>query len=122
MMGAYLAMCPLGTIKVWIILVIDMPAVVAIGLWALLQYLSTVLDPKGVEGVGYSAHLGGFAAGFSLMFILAQVLRVRNWLLPRRPKEQVVRPVNLDSDKYSGYVTAQTLRRMQEKKNRDQGQ
>jgi membrane associated rhomboid family serine protease len=42
---------------------VQVPAVVAIGMWIALQVVSSVADPTGTGGVAYLAHIGGFAMG-----------------------------------------------------------
>ena len=73
-MGAYISIHPLNTIRIWmgwILGVIELPALVVIGVWFLLNYLSAFLalddDGYGGGGVAYWAHLGGFAAGFVIL-------------------------------------------------------
>jgi hypothetical protein len=51
--------------------VLEIPAIVIIGIWFVLQYISAMveLDDErfGGGGVAYWAHLGGFAAGFVIL-------------------------------------------------------
>jgi rhomboid family protein len=68
-LGAYLAMFPTNrvTIVAFRFIPFVVPAIVAIGLWALLQFISgfgqiAATDEGG--GVAYLAHVGGFIAGF----------------------------------------------------------
>jgi membrane associated rhomboid family serine protease len=81
-MGAYISIHPLNKIKVWFgwwIGVIDIPALVVIGVWFVLQYFSAFLaleDESLNDGIAYWAHLGGFSAGFiitrAVVFFLRQ--------------------------------------------------
>jgi membrane associated rhomboid family serine protease len=72
-MGAYIAIHPLNNVKIWLgwfFGVIDVPAMIVIGIWFLLNYLSAfaMLDadsPGG--GVAYWCHIGGFVAGFLII-------------------------------------------------------
>lgn len=68
-LGAYLVFYPMSRVNtlIWfgIITTIQMPAILLIGLWALLQFFSGLgsLGPGIGGGVAYFAHLGGFALG-----------------------------------------------------------
>jgi membrane associated rhomboid family serine protease len=53
--------------------VMAVPALVVIGLWALMQFVSSagaILSPSEGGGVAYTAHVGGFVAGLVLGAIL----------------------------------------------------
>lgn len=73
-LGAYILMFPRG--RVYVAQgrgVIPVPALVAIGLWFLLQLFAgfgSISQAADVGGVAYMAHIGGFVAGFVLAFIL----------------------------------------------------
>jgi membrane associated rhomboid family serine protease len=59
-----------------------LPAIVVIGFWALIQFISGYEQlgvPSAVEhgGVGYFAHIGGFLAGLALLYFL--IPRRRRW-------------------------------------------
>lgn len=75
-LGAYLVMFPTKKIKVWIgwaFGIVLMPAIVVIGLWAVLQFFNgyTSLQVRTAEsgGVAYWAHIGGFIAGVILILL-----------------------------------------------------
>jgi membrane associated rhomboid family serine protease len=72
-MGAYLLMFPKGSVRVLQgSRVIQVPALVVIGLWIAVQLFSGVgsLASAGqTGGVAYMAHVGGFVAGFVLTFV-----------------------------------------------------
>ncbi len=74
-MGAYLVFFPSARIKTLVIIIIfitvvNIPAVVFIGLWFLIQIGSAFFDLSGGDGgVAWWAHVGGFAAG--VVFALA---------------------------------------------------
>ena len=80
-MGAYISIHPLNKIKVWFgwwIGVIDIPALVVIGVWFVLQYFSAFLaleDESLNDGVAYWNHLGGFSAGFVIIRAVVFYLR-----------------------------------------------
>ena len=49
-----------------------MPALVVIGLWIVLQFVSgigSISNTAETGGVAYMAHIGGFVAGFVLTFL-----------------------------------------------------
>ncbi len=68
-LGAYVAIHPLNKIKCWFgiwIGVIELPALVVIGFWFLMQYVSAFLmleHPEYSDGIAYWDHLGGFLSG-----------------------------------------------------------
>jgi membrane associated rhomboid family serine protease len=71
-MGAYVSIHPFNKVKIWLgwfFGVIDVPALIVIGIWFLLQYLSAfaTLGEESHGGVAYWCHLGGFLAGFLLI-------------------------------------------------------
>jgi membrane associated rhomboid family serine protease len=84
-MAAYVVMFPLNSIKIWMgwwIGVVEVPAVIVIGIWGVLQYVNGVMELDGPAGggVAYWAHLGGFLAGLLTMgtlVFLAHVLKPR---------------------------------------------
>jgi membrane associated rhomboid family serine protease len=52
--------------------VIPMPALVVIGFWIVLQFVSgigSISNAAQTGGVAYMAHIGGFIAGFVLSFL-----------------------------------------------------
>jgi membrane associated rhomboid family serine protease len=72
-LGAYLILFPRRGVRVfqWG-RIIELPALLVIGFWGLLQFLSGFgsLSRTGQEGgVAYMAHVGGFVAGIILQFI-----------------------------------------------------
>ncbi len=73
-LGAYVLLFPRGRVKVLLwITIVAVPSYVVLGLWIILQLLSSVgsiLSPEATGGVAYMAHIGGFAAGLILAFIL----------------------------------------------------
>ncbi len=73
-LGAYLLLYPRGQVRVMMGRgVVPAPALVVIGLWFALQLFSgigSVTGPGQEGGVAYMAHVGGFAAGFLLTFLL----------------------------------------------------
>jgi membrane associated rhomboid family serine protease len=84
-LGAYLVMFPANQVTVLLIRVpMQVPAIVAIGLWAAFQFLSGIAQlGTGGEagGVAYLAHIGGFGAG-----VVAGLLFRALYGEPRRPR------------------------------------
>jgi len=72
-LGAYILMFPQGKVKVLQgQQVIQVSALIVIGLWIVLQFFSgigSIADTADTGGVAYMAHIGGFLAGFALTFL-----------------------------------------------------
>ena len=54
--------------------VVNMPAVIVLGLWILLQFVNgagAIADTAETGGVAYMAHIGGFVAGLALAKIFS---------------------------------------------------
>lgn len=77
-MGAYLVLFPnariLALVPIFIVsTLMEVPAVLVIGFWAVLQFLNTNWLGGGElrgGGVAYGAHVGGFVAGIVLIMLL----------------------------------------------------
>jgi membrane associated rhomboid family serine protease len=73
-LGAYILLFPQGRVRVLQgQQVIQIPALIVIGIWILLQVFSgigSVANTAQTGGVAYLAHIGGFIAGFVLTFFL----------------------------------------------------
>ena len=71
-LGAYILLFPQGRVRVLQgQQVIQMPALMVIGLWIVLQFFSgigSIANTAQSGGVAYMAHIGGFLAGFVLTF------------------------------------------------------
>lgn len=80
-LGAYLVLFPRNRVHaIFLFTVVSVPAIVAIGLWILFQFVNGVGAIAATEqtgGVAYGAHIGGFFAGVVLAFILRQTIRER---------------------------------------------
>lgn len=80
-LGAYILLFPKGKVRVLQgQRVIQVPALVAIGIWIVLQFFSGIGSVSGGEqtgGVAYMAHIGGFLAGFLLTFLVRGNHRVK---------------------------------------------
>ena len=72
LLGAYLVNYPGNKVRVLFMRdVVMMPATIVLGGWILLQLISQVGVYAGEQsGVAYMAHIGGFAAGVPLSFLL----------------------------------------------------
>ena len=72
-LGAYILLFPQGRVKVLQgTQVIQVPALIVIGLWIVLQFFSgigSITATADTGGVAYMAHIGGFVAGFVLTFL-----------------------------------------------------
>jgi membrane associated rhomboid family serine protease len=81
-LGAYIVMFPGNRVTVFVFrFLTQVPAVAAIGIWALLQFvngLGSVAVSQETGGVAYMAHIGGFVAGVIAGFLF-------RGMFPRRP-------------------------------------
>jgi len=72
-LGAYILLFPQGKVKVLQgQRVVQMPALIVIGFWIVLQFFSgigSIASTVQTGGVAYMAHIGGFVAGFVLTFL-----------------------------------------------------
>jgi membrane associated rhomboid family serine protease len=80
-LGAYILLFPQGKVRVLQgQQVIQVPALIVIGLWIVLQLFSSVgsiANTAQTGGVAYMAHVGGFIAGFVLTFLFRRNSRPR---------------------------------------------
>ena len=71
-LAAYIVLFPQGRIRVLFgTQVVQMSALIVIGLWIVLQFFSGIgsITTADTGGVAYMAHIGGFAAGLLLTFL-----------------------------------------------------
>ena len=72
-LGAYILLFPQGKVRVLQGRgVMQVPALIVIGLWIVLQLFSgvgSIANTADTGGVAYMAHIGGFVAGFALTFL-----------------------------------------------------
>jgi len=72
-LGAYILLFPKGKVRVLQgQQVIQVPALIVIGIWIVLQLFSgigSIASTAQTGGVAYMAHIGGFVAGFVLTFL-----------------------------------------------------
>ena len=74
-LGAYLVKFPRNRVRVLMMRggITQLPAMVVLGLWIVLQLVSQVGTPAGeASGVAYMAHIGGFITGLVLVFALGR--------------------------------------------------
>ena len=74
-LGAYLVKFPRNRVRVLMMRggVTQLPAMVVLGLWIVLQLVSQVGTAAGeATGVAYMAHIGGFIAGLALVLVLGK--------------------------------------------------
>lgn len=81
-MGAYFILFPwariLTVVPIWFFLqLVEVPAVIFLGLWFLLQFFSGIVDLRGLGGTAWWAHIGGFLTGAILVFLFR-----RRWVVP----------------------------------------
>jgi membrane associated rhomboid family serine protease len=74
-LGAYLVKFPRNRVRVLMMRggMTELPAMVVLGMWIVLQLVSQVGTPAGeATGVAYMAHIGGFITGLALVFVLGR--------------------------------------------------
>ena len=74
-LGAYLLLFPHARVTTLIVLgfffrLAQVPAVVVLGLWIVIQVVTGMLTLGATGGVAFFAHIGGFVAGIGLLFAL----------------------------------------------------
>ena len=73
-MGAYLVMFSHSRILILVFLlfyidVVEIPALIYLGVWFLFQILSGVGSVDGTTTIAFWAHIGGFVAGLVMVFV-----------------------------------------------------
>jgi membrane associated rhomboid family serine protease len=99
-LGAYFVLHPRANVRVLLILVvfirvINVPAVIVLGLWFLVQFVSIATTPSAGGDVAFWAHAAGFLAGI----VLIPFFRDRDVPLfagPYSPAFAVLRPRNIE--------------------------
>src|SRR5690606_16019371 len=79
-LGAYIVLFPRNRVNaLFFYYVISIPAVAAIGIWILFQFINgygaVMLSQETAGGVAYGAHIGGFVAGVVLALVLKVLIR-----------------------------------------------
>jgi membrane associated rhomboid family serine protease len=80
-LGAYLVLFPRNRVHaILLFTVVSVPAIVAIGLWIVFQFINgagAIAATEQTGGVAYGAHIGGFFAGVVLALVLRRMIRER---------------------------------------------
>jgi len=81
-LGAYFILYPRARVLTWLVFLFYLPAWVILGYWFLVQFLSARASSLSYAannsgGVAFWAHVGGFIAGFLMV-----------WIFPRRQQRQ----------------------------------
>jgi membrane associated rhomboid family serine protease len=117
-MGAYVSIHPFNNVKVWILIgILEIPALIVIGIWFVLNYLSAMFaleETVNSGGVAYWAHLGGFAAGFVILRTLILCLQGKRLVAGAAPKA-AMSPGLAAPDPLANFVSVQAVRKMQSK-------
>lgn len=73
-MGAYILLHPRSRIKalMFFFIVIEVPAVIILGMYMVTQVFAGLTTPSGGGGVAYWAHIGGFLAGMLLSKVMSR--------------------------------------------------
>ncbi|MCX6055725.1 MAG: rhomboid family intramembrane serine protease [Chloroflexi bacterium] len=78
-LAAYLVLFPKGRVRVLMVQwIVNLPAIVVIGVWIVLQLVSgvgTLSNAADTGGVAYMAHIGGFVAGLVFTFLFGGGIR-----------------------------------------------
>jgi len=78
-LGAYLILFPRNKVHaLFFYSVVSVPAVLAIGLWILMQLISgwgALANESAAGGIAYGAHIGGFGAGVVLALVMRFLIR-----------------------------------------------
>jgi membrane associated rhomboid family serine protease len=84
-LGAYLVLFPRATILTLLLVgffirLVHIPALIVLGFWFFVQFLTGLLERSaggGVAGVAWAAHIGGFLGGMALLFLVRSRPRAR---------------------------------------------
>jgi len=86
-LGAYILLHPQATVRTLVffgffVTIVHIPAMLVLGLWFAMQFLSAAITPTGEGGVAFWAHVGGFVAGMILVSLFKK-RDVALWQPPR---------------------------------------
>jgi len=86
-LGAYILLHPQATVRTLIVLgffitIVRVPALIVLGIWFVMQFISAAAMPTAEGGVAFWAHVGGFVAGMVLVFPFKR-RAVSLWQAPR---------------------------------------
>ena len=77
-LGAYMVLFPRNRVNAMLFFrILTVPAVVVIGMWAVMQFINgagSIAQTEQTGGVAYAAHIGGFVAGVALALIFKKKL------------------------------------------------
>ena len=81
-LAAYITLFPRRRVRVlWLYSLLDVPAILAIGIWFVFQLVSGLgMLGGGSTGVAYGAHVGGFIAGLILVRVMGRARRAPTYL------------------------------------------
>ncbi len=87
-LGGYALLYPRARVVTLVVIIffitlIELPAVLVLGVWFLLQVLNSSAEQVGQGGVAYFAHIGGFVFGLLLIKVFANRYQ-RDYEAPRR--------------------------------------
>jgi membrane associated rhomboid family serine protease len=120
-LGAYVAIHPLNSVSLWFgfyVGVIQLPAIVVIGVWFLFQYLAAFqsLEYAGTNlgGTAYWDHVGGFAAGIAIVWGMIFYLKYQEATQPPAVEQEEL-PVPADTkcpadDPFRSFLPAAVVR------------
>ena len=79
-LGAYIVLFPRNQVRaLFFIFIVSVPAIVAIGLWIVFQFINgygaIMVAEETMGGVAYGAHIGGFVAGVVLTLIMKMFIK-----------------------------------------------
>ncbi len=126
-MGAYIAIHPLNNIKIWLgwmLGVVDVPALIVIGLWFLLQYFKAFIsleDDAMHDGVAYWNHIGGFVTGIAIIRGMVWYLRSQHTETGETDEESPTNPpepaMSADAaakpDPFGTFLSVKSIREME---------
>lgn len=75
-LGSYILLFPYGKVQVLMGRVVQVPALLVIGFWFLIQFISSIgvnAGNSGEGGIAYMAHIGGFIIGLILTFFYKRI-------------------------------------------------
>src|SRR5262249_38095793 len=116
-MGAYVSIHPFNSIRIWIVAgIIQVPALLVIAIWFVLNYLSAFCLPDSdgnSGGVAYWAHLGGFTTGFVSLRTLVWCLKCKRRIFGDAVKTPVALVNDGGPDPYATFLAMQAASKAQ---------
>lgn len=94
-LGAYLVLFPRNRVRALLFyFVVSVPAIVAIGLWIVFQFVNgfgSIMVSEQTGGVAYGAHIGGFVAGLLLALVMRKLIKEKDTTLMHHPEQDQMR-------------------------------